>query len=141
MALSAGAEKIKAELQKAVALRRELTAMDEEWQDMLALEEESTGWEAMDMQFLHDLHTERLAVRKALAARQLRNLARLQHTLLTDVQRRVMRLRYLQCLTWGDLIERMGYSKQYVLREHNKALERLAFDAQKKVPKKTAQVS
>lgn len=141
MALSAGAEKMKAELQKVVALRRELRAMDEEWQDILALEEEFCGLETVDMRLLHDLHTERMAVRKALATQQLRNFSRIQHTLLTDFQRRIMRLRYVQGLTWGDLIARVGHSKQYILREHNKALERLTLEAQKKAQKNCAQVS
>ena len=125
MALSVSAEKMKTELQKVVALRRELRALDEEWQDILALEEEFSGLEEVDMQLLHDLHAERLAMRKVLAAAQLRNFSRIQHTLLTDFQRRIMRLRYVQGLTWGDLVERVGNSKQYILREHNKALERL----------------
>ena len=137
MGLSEGAQRMKAELQKAVGLRRELAAMDEEWQDILLLEEEYTGLEAADMQLLHELHTERFAVRKALAAQQLRNFSRLQHTLLTDLQRRIMRLR----CTWSDLTGRLGLSKQYVLREHNKALERLAFDARKQAQKKVREVS
>ncbi len=141
MALSVGAEKMKAELQKVVALRRELRAMDEEWQDILALEEEFSGLEEVDVQVLHDLHTERMAVRKALAAAQLRNFARIQHTLLTDFQRRIMRMRYVQGLTWGDLTARVGNSKQYILREHNKALERLCLDAQKRSQKNIGQVS
>ncbi len=141
MALSVGAEKIKTELQKVVALRRELRAMDEEWQDILALEEEFSGLEEVDMHLLHDLHTERMAVRKALAAAQLRNFSRIQHTLLTDFQRRIMRLRYVQGLTWSDLIVRIGNSKQYILREHNKALERLCSDAQKRNQKNVSQVS
>lgn len=141
MGLSEGAQRMKAELQKAVGLRRELAAMDEEWQDILLLEEEYTGLEAADMQLLHELHTERFAVRKALAAQQLRNFSRLQHTLLTDLQRRIMRLRYIQGCTWSDLTGRLGLSKQYVLREHNKALERLAFDARKQAQKKVREVS
>ena len=119
MALSVSAEKMKAELQKVVALRRELRAMDEEWQDILALEEEFSGLEEVDMQLLHDLHAERLAMRKVLAAAQLRTFSRIQHTLLTDFQRRIMRLRYVQGLTWGDLLERVEKTKEYVLREHN----------------------
>ncbi len=132
MALSVSAQKIKAELQKVVALRRELRAMDEEWQDILALEEEFSGLEEVDVQLLHDLHTERMAVRKALAVAQLHNFSRIQHTLLTDFQRRIMRLRYVQGLTWSDLVERVGHSKQYILREHNKALERLCADQNKR---------
>lgn len=141
MALSVGAEKMKAELQKVVALRRELRAMDEEWQDILALEEEFAGMEEVDVQLLHDLHGERMAVRKALAAAQLRNFARLQHTALSELQRRIMRLRYIQGLPWSDLIERVGHSKQYLLREHNKALERLSADAQTRNQKNVASVS
>ncbi len=140
MALSDGAMRMKAELQKAVSLRRELEAMDEEWRDMLLLEEERC-LEDGDMQLLHELHKERFAVRRALAARQLRNFSRLQHTLLSDLQRRIMRLRYVQGCTWGDLVGRLGLSKQYVLREHNKALERLAFDAKKQAQKKVREVS
>lgn len=141
MALSVGAEKIKAELQKTVALRRELRAMDEEWEDILALEEEFNGLEDVDVQLLHDLHGERMAVRRSLAAAQLRNFARIQHVLLTDFQRRIMRLRYVQGLTWSDLVGRVGHSKQYILREHNKALERLASKTQKRNQKNIAEVS
>lgn len=126
MALSVNAQKMKSELQKTVVLRRELQAIDEEWRDILALEEEFVGLEEVDMQVLHDLYSERAAHRKALAAAQLRNFSLIQHTPLTDLQRRVMKLRYVQGLTWGDLIERVGHCKQHILREHNKALEKVA---------------
>ncbi|MEG1271552.1 MAG: hypothetical protein RSD54_09570, partial [Ruthenibacterium sp.] len=35
----------------------------------------------------------------------------------------LMKLRYLSGLTWGDIAERIGYTRHYVLYLHQKALE------------------
>lgn len=126
MAISKQAERVKTEMSAVVQLQKELAALEAEWQDLLYLEdgggEERLAW-------LQSLHAERTALRKRLAAAQLHNWARLQHTLMTDLQRRILRLRYIQGTPWSAVIVRVGKTKSYLLREHNKALERLGADA------------
>ena len=125
--LSEKAQDIKNEMQRVVADKRELEAVEAEWRDLLLLEEERLC-ELTDgeLPIITELFAERAALRKTLATHQLQNIVRLQHAVLTPLQRRVMRLRYVQGQTWTNIVGDLKKTKQYLLREHNKALETLA---------------
>lgn len=125
--LSEKAQKLKTQMQAAVADKRELEAVEAEWHDLLLLEEErlcqlTDG----ELPIITELFEERQALRKRLATHQLRNFVRLQQLPMTPLQRRVMRMRYVQGRTWSDIVGALDKTKQYILREHNKALEMLA---------------
>ena len=127
MSLSEQAQAVKADLQRVVADRRELEAVEAEWRDWLTLEEERL--EMMtdeELPMIAELFAERQAVRKTLAAHQLHNVSVLQKASLSGLQRRVMRMRYVQGRTWSEIVGDLQKTKQYLLREHNKALEILA---------------
>ena len=127
MGLSEKAREVKTLLQTVVADRRELEAVESEWRDLLLLEEERMC-ELTDgeLPVITELFEERQMLRKRLATHQLRNFVRLQQISMTPLQRRVMRLRYVQGRTWSDIVGVLLKTKQYLLREHNKALEILA---------------
>ena len=127
MALSEKAREVKTVMQRVVADKRELEAVEAEWRDLLLLEEErlcklSDG----ELPIITELFEERSALRKTLATHQLQNVVRLQHVSFTPLQRRIMRLRYVQGRAWKDIVGVLDKTKQYLLREHNKALEILA---------------
>ena len=122
MALSERAIQVKNELMRAVALKRALTAALREWEDVLLLEE----WLPSACQWAQEIHSERYALQKELAEAQLNNWVRIRRVPLKDTQWRVLRLRYVLCLTWSEIVARVGCSKQYLLRVHNEALETLA---------------
>ena len=127
MSVSEQAQAVKADLQRVVADRRELEAVEAEWRDWLTLEEERL--EMMtdeELPMIAELFAERQAVRKTLAAHQLHNVSVLQKAVLSGLQRRVMRMRYVQGRTWSEIVGDLQKTKQYLLREHNKALEILA---------------
>ena len=129
MALSERAENIKAELQQVVSGKRELEALELELHDLLFLrEEQMCDSNEGELPILADLIAERQQLRKRVAMSQLHNHVWLQHVLMTPLQRRVMRLRYVQGKTWGTISAQTDKSKQYLLREHNKVLERMAVD-------------
>ena len=127
MALSEKAQTIKCEMQAVVADKRELEAVEAEWRELLLLEEERLC-ELTDgeLPIVTELFEERQRLRKRLATHQLRNFARLQHAPMIPLWRRIMRLRYIQGRTWSDIVGVLNKTKQYILREHNKALETLA---------------
>ena len=127
MSLSEQAQVLKAEMQRVVADRRELEAVEAEWRDLLMLEEERlAGMTDEELPIITELFVERQALRKTLAAHQLHNLSVLQKAVLSGLQRRVMRMRYVQGRTWSEIVGDLQKTKQYLLREHNKALEILA---------------
>ena len=128
MALTKTAEAVKQEMMIAVALRRECEALEKEWSDLLLALECDTV-EEDSLQAMECLHRERLAVRRRLTRQQVKNWARVCGGGLTPLQKRILGLRYVQGCTWGDLTERLKKAKQYLLREHNKALEKLAEQA------------
>ncbi len=132
MAISKQAEAVKQEMLQAVTLRRELEAVECEWQDLLAVLEEAVGEAAAEsFAVATAVHTERMALRRRLTEAQLSNWARICAGGLTPLQRRILGLRFVRGCTWSDLTEQVGKAKQYLLREHNKALEAIA----KKLPK------
>jgi len=132
MALSEQAQALKTQMQAVVADKRELEAVEAEWRDILLFEEERLcGITDSELPIVAELFDERQRLRKALATHQLQNVTRLQHAALTPLQRRVMRLRYVQGRAWREIVGDLKKTKQYLLREHNKALEILA-----KQPKK-----
>lgn len=123
MAISKQAEKIKNEMITAVTMRREMTALEGEWRGLLdVLEDADEGSFAL----AEAVNRERMALRRALTAQQLRNWARIQAGELSPLQRRILGLRFVQGCSWGDITARLKKAKQYLLREHNKALETLA---------------
>ena len=127
MSLSEQAQVLKAEMQRVVADRRELDAVEAEWRDLLMLEEERlAGMTDEELPIITELFAERQALRKTLAAHQLHNVSVLQKASLSGLQRRVMRMRYVQGRTWSEIVGDLQKTKQYLLREHNKALEILA---------------
>ena len=132
MGLSEKAQELKTQMQAVVADKRELEAVEAEWRDLLDFEEERLcGLTDGELPIVTELFDERGRLRKALATHQLQNIVRLQHAAITPLQRRVLRLRYVQGNTWKEIVGYLGKTKQYLLREHNKALEILA-----KQPKK-----
>lgn len=151
MAISKQAEAVKQEMMQAVSLRRECEALEREWRDLLeALEGGTLLGESVFGAVSEDedgltlaqvVDRERMAVRRALTERQLRNWARVRSGGLTPLQQRILGLRYVQGCTWGDLVARVGKAKQYLLREHNKALEQLAVQGVAAVMKKSERVS
>lgn len=125
--ISKQAEAVKQEMLRAVQWRRELTALEEEWRDLLAVLEDAVGETAVSgFAVAEAVNAERTVLRRRLAEAQLKNWARICAAPLSPLQHRVMGLRYVLGCTWGDLIERVDKAKQYLLREHNKALELLA---------------
>lgn len=132
MGLSEKAQELKTQMQAVVADKRELEAVEAEWRDLLDFEEERLcGIADGELPIVTELFDERRRLRKAIATHQLQNIVRLQHAAITPLQRRVLRLRYVQGNTWKEIVGYLGKTKQYLLREHNKALEILA-----KQPKK-----
>ena len=120
MALSERARTVKAELARVVEQTRLLQAAREEWEELLRLEEHlavAEDWAA-------EIHSQRYALQKELAQAQLNNWTRLRKAALTDGEWKVMRWRYVEGLAWSDIIARAGKSKQYLLRLHNRALEK-----------------
>lgn len=128
MALSERAIQVKNELMRAVVLKRALAAAVREWEDVLAIEECLPVAE----EWAQEIHGERYALQKELAQAQLDNWTHIRRVPLKDTQWRVLRLRYVLCLPWSEIVNRVGCSKQYLLRVHNAALERIAVD--RKVP-------
>lgn len=120
MALSAEAEVLKRELLKAVVLKKALTTAKAEWQDILWLSEQTDEPQPL---WAEDIRAEKHALQKELAAAQLHNFALIQKAALPPRQDRIMRLRYVQGLRWQEILERLHYTKQYILRQHNAALE------------------
>lgn len=149
MAISKQAEAVKQEMMQAVSLRREWEALESEWRDLLeALEGGTLLGESVfgtadedGLTLAQVVDRERMAVRRALTERQLRNWARIRGGGLSSLQQRILGLRFVQGCTWGDLVARVGKAKQYLLREHNKALEQLALRGAEALPKKSERVS
>lgn len=132
MALSEKAQELKTQMQVVVADKRELEAVEAEWRDLLVFEEERLcGITDGELPIVTELFDERQRLRKALAMHQLQNITRLQHAALTPLQRRIMRLRYVQGYAWREIVGDLKKTKQYLLREHNKALEILAKQSKK----------
>lgn len=130
MALSKQAEALKNRLQALVVDKRELEAVQAEWRDWLYREEECEE-ETCALSVLEELYAERKALQKQVAKRQLQNWVVLQYAQVSGLQRRLLRMRYIQGRPWSNIIDSLGKSKQYLLREHNKALELLC----RQVPK------
>lgn len=119
MSLSERAQAIKKQMSGVVTLRREWEAMREEWRQM-ARSEECWGEE-----FIWQLLLEKRALQRELAKAGLRNMARLQRSGLNERRRQLLHMRYVQGRSWADIVQTLGKSKQYVLREHNRALEQV----------------
>lgn len=128
MALSENARRVKKEMSLVVNLRRSLTAAGREWDDLLAAGEEL----AVAPEWAARIHAERYALQKDLAQAQLNNWVRIQRGHLKDAEWRLLRLRYVQGLSWSDIIARVGQSKTYLLRLHNRALEKMAITLREK---------
>ena len=135
--LSEQAQVLKTQMQAVVADKRELQAVEAEWRDLLVFEEERLcGITDGELPIVTELFDERQRLRKALAMHQLQNITRLQHAALTPLQRRIMRLRYVQGRAWREIVGDLEKTKQYLLREHNKALENLAKRLKNKMDKR-----
>ena len=119
MALSERAQVVKKQLGAVVVLRREWELMCEEWRQM------ASGDECLGEELIWQLLLEKRALQRELATVGLRNLARLQRGELNERRRRLMYMRYVQGRSWADIVKRLEKSKQYLLREHNRALEQV----------------
>lgn len=126
--------------EKAQALKQQMIRVVNERQECELLEAECRewlDWRASDCEYAEEGMAEellraRMAARRRFAAAQVHNAARLQGDIgLTPIQRRLMRLRYVQGWTWGRVITELGKTKQYVLREHNKALEKMVDETER----------
>lgn len=120
MALSERARTVKKQLSVVLSLRQVLTAVEEEWREMAGREEllgEDVIWQ---------LILEKRALQRQLAAAGLRNWVRLRQAGLNDRRQRLLRLRYVNGEPWSLIVTVMGRSRQYLMREHNKALEQVA---------------
>ncbi len=126
MGLSERAQVLKGELLQVVTGKQELKALEAEWQDALLWSEEML-YDAADGQspLILELAAERQRLRQWVAVRQMHNYMRLQAIPMTPLQRLVMRLRYVQGHTWGEIVQSVGKSKQYLLRQHNRVLEQM----------------
>lgn len=123
MAISIRGERLKREMAEAVTLRRESDALEREWRELLEALEELPD---EDLGVAQAVNRERMAVRRALTQRQLTNWARITAGDLTPLQRRILGLRYVRGCSWGDIIAQLKKARQYLHREHNKALDKLA---------------
>lgn len=119
MALSEQAQRIKKEMNTVVVLRREWELMCDEWRQM------ALGDECWGEDLIWQLLLEKRALQRELAQVGLRNWMRLQGSNLSERHRQLLYRRYVQGRSWADIIRTLGKSKQYVLREHNRALEQV----------------
>ena len=126
---------VKQELMTAVTLKRELEALDAEWHDLLAVLEEQG--DSAEFAVAESVNRQRIAARRALTECRLRNWARICAGDLTPLQRRILGLRYVRGCTWSDLIAQIKKAKQYLLREHNKALVKLVESELRTLEKKS----
>ena len=136
MALSEAAAAVKAAMVQVVADKGEIEALEQEWRDLLDVVETQV-YEQTDgeVSISEEMHERRTRLRKRLAAHQLRNLAWMQGATLSALQRRVMRMRYLHGYRWEEILQRTDMTKQYLMREQNKALEAVAKHIFKKTQK------
>ncbi len=133
MAISVEAQAVKNEMMAVLTVRQELEMLEAEWQDLLFVLEEQG--EAAEYGVLDTLNEQRVALRRQLAERQVRNWARITAGGLSPLQRRVLGLRYVRGCPWSDVVRQVGKVRQYLFREHNKALEKLVFSELKKTEK------
>ena len=115
-------EEIKKEMMVVVTLRRELEAVEREWRDLLTILENGE-WNESESAIAEAVNRERMQLRRELTRCQLKNWARLSRVPLTPLQRRVLGLRFVQACPWSEIVARVQKAKQYLLREHNKALD------------------
>lgn len=119
MALSKEAILLKRRLNAVVTLRRAVEAMREEWRQ-LAQSEEALGEE-----LVWQLLLEKRSLQQQLAKISLRNWVLLRRCGLNERRLRLMNLRYVQGASWAEIIKQFGKSKQYLMREHNRALQQV----------------
>lgn len=119
MALSERAQMVKKQMSTVVILRREWELMREEWRQM------ASGDDCLGEELIWQLLLEKRMLQRELATVALQNLARLQRCGLSERHRKLLTMRYVQGRSWADIIATLGKSKQYVLREHNRALEQV----------------
>lgn len=117
MALSEAAVTLKKKMSAAVTLRREWETMREEWREMACSDE------CLGEDLIWELLLQKRALERELAKAGLTNFARLQRAGLNERRKRLLHMRYVQGRSWADILQTLGKSKQYVLREHNRALE------------------
>ena len=120
MALSNMAIAVKKQMTAAVTLNRALQATGREWQELASSEE------ALGEDLVWQLLLEKRQLQRQAAKRSLRNWVWLRRARLNERRFRLMKLRYVQGLPWSKVIVAFGCSKQYLLREHNRALEQIA---------------
>ena len=118
--LSERAKAVKKSLSGVLALRQALTATEEEWQEL----SQTDGLLGEDL--VWQLILEKRALERQLAAAGLKNWVRIRQGGLNDRRQRLMRLRYVKGEPWSVIVTACAKSKQYLMREHNKALEQLA---------------
>lgn len=119
MALSEAAIVLKKKMSAAVTLRREWEAMREEWRQM------ACGDECLGEDLIWELLLQKRTLARELAKAGLQNVARLQKAGLNARRKRLLHMRYVQGRSWADIVQTLGQSKQYLLREHNRALEQV----------------
>jgi DNA-directed RNA polymerase specialized sigma subunit len=120
MALSDSAVAVRKELSAAVLWRRALTAAQNEWRQL------AEHGEVLGEEMIWQLLREKREYQRQLAVAGLKNWVRLTHAGLSDRRRRLLRLRYVQGESWAAITALTGRSKQYLMREHNRALEQIA---------------
>ena len=120
MALSKTAMAMKQKMSAVITLRRALEAMEREWQE-LASADEALGEELVWQLLLEKRHLQRQA-----AQRGLQNWVLLRRANLNERRFRLMKRRYVDGMPWSKVIALCGHSKQYLMREHNRALEQVA---------------
>ncbi len=102
-----------------VTLRREWEAMREEWRQMACSDE------CLGEDLIWELLLQKRALARELAKAGLQNVARLQQVGLNERRKQLLHMRYVQGRSWADIVQTLGKSKQYILREHNRALEQV----------------
>ncbi len=117
--MSERAKAVKASMSGVLALRQALTAAQEEWREL----SQTDGLLGEDL--VWQLILEKRALERQLAAAGLKNWVRMRRAGLNDRRQRLLRLRYVKGEPWSVIVTNMGKSKQYLIREHNKALEQM----------------
>ena len=120
MALSEEARTLKQRLSKTVTLRKMQEALKAEWRE-LAQTEEAVGEE-----LVWQLLLEGRALKREWAKSSLQNWMLMRRVPLNERRGKLLYRRYVKGDSWAQIIQETQWSKGYLLREHNRALEQLA---------------
>lgn len=110
------ARRLKGWLSAVVMLRRASDALQEEFAQLANCDE------AIGEDLVWEMVLERRAIGRELAQRGLRHRVLFDRCELSDDQRQVLQLRYVQGLSWSRIVERMNRPRGSLARIHDRAL-------------------